>query len=563
MANSEQYAQWIVANQDKKGSPDFDKVAAAYKESKLSQENRPISQEPKQDGMFDNLSYKNIPQNLGNLAAGAVRGAGSIGATILAPADMINQKLRGEDFFSMKDNNQRRADMDSGLQSMGADPNSGLYKIGKIGTEIAGTSNMGGVLANGLSKVAPSISASAPALIEGLKTGGMSVNGLKGVEGAALRGLTGGISGASQAGLVDPEQAKSGAIIGAIAPNVIKGAADIGQYVGNNASKKYAEALTKYNRNEPMRDTLKQSIDAGYVVPPNMVNPSFKNATIESFSGKQATSQLASVRNQDVTEGLVRQSLGLADDAPLNKSALEQMRKIEGGAYKQIADLSPEAMINLESLKQARNDSQGWFNAYNRSASPEDLAKAKNYRAVAEQFETNLEKNASDAGQDQLIPALRAARKQIAKTYTVERALNDATGTVNAKVIGRLYDKGNPLSDGLDKVGKFASGFPSVNQASQQMGSPAAHNLRSMASLLMGGAGGAAIGPAGLAAAAAPYVAGSASRGLMFRDGAQKALANQSAPQMAKAAKLAELLRNPEIQQMLAKSAPVAISSSQ
>lgn len=34
MAKAEQYAQWIVANQNKKGTPEFETVAAAYREAK-------------------------------------------------------------------------------------------------------------------------------------------------------------------------------------------------------------------------------------------------------------------------------------------------------------------------------------------------------------------------------------------------------------------------------------------------------------------------------------------------------------------------------------------------
>jgi hypothetical protein len=35
MATSEQYAQWIVDNADKRGTPEFNTVAEAYKASKL------------------------------------------------------------------------------------------------------------------------------------------------------------------------------------------------------------------------------------------------------------------------------------------------------------------------------------------------------------------------------------------------------------------------------------------------------------------------------------------------------------------------------------------------
>jgi hypothetical protein len=504
---------------------------------------------------------QDVEQNVGNVGAGILRGAGSIGATLLTPIDAAARALGVQN--DVIGRNDRRESMDAALGSMGAETDSLGYGAGKLTSEIAGTAGAGGAVANALSKIAPRVAAAAPALLDALRTGGMSVNGAKGLAGAGLRATGGAIGGGISAGLVNPEDAGTGAVIGAVTPNVIKVAADAGQAIGASANKKYADALTKFSRAAPLRETLKEAVDAGYVVPPNMVNPSTKNAIIESFSGKQATSQLASVRNQDVTEGLVRKSLGLSEDAPLTKSALEKIRKVEGGAYKRVGELSPQAEMDLEALKQARNEAQGWFNAYNRSASPADLAKAKDFRDTAEVLELQLESHAKDAGKDALIPALREARKQIAKTYTVERALNDSTGTVNARVIGRLYDKGKPLSDGLDTVGRFASGFPSIAQAPQQMGSPAAHNLRSMAAMLAGGGGAAAAGPVGLAAGALPFIAGPASRGLMFRQGAQQALANPNVPTVANAQKLAELLQNPEIQMLLARSAPVAISEGQ
>lgn len=491
---------------------------------------------------------QDIKQGAGNTLAGLVRGAGSIGSTLIAPYDIAKDAINGKG-LSLESNRQRRADMDSALSTMGAETDSLGYGAGKLVGEVAGTAGAGGLIAKPVSMVAPKLAAA-------IASGGMTANGA----GALTRAAGGAINGGLSAGLINPEDAGTGAAIGAVAPGVIQFAGSFGKSIGEKAAATRAENIAKFNRGAPMRETLKQSIDAGYVVPPNMVNPSTKNAIIESFSGKQATSQIASVRNQDVTEKLVRQSLGLADDAPLSKSALEQIRKVEGGAYKRVGELSPASEYDLEALKQARNEAQGWFNAYNRSASPADLAKAKNFRDTAEMLESQLESHAKEAGKDQLIPALREARKQIAKTYTVERALNDATGTVNAKVIGRMFDKGKPLSGGLETVGRFASGFPSIAQAPQQMGSPAAHNLRSMASMLAGGGGLAAAGPMGLAAAALPFAAGPASRSLMFRESVQKALANQSAPTLGRMGQMGGLLSEPELQMFLARSSPATAS---
>ena len=114
----------------------------------------------------------------------------------------------------------------------------------------------------------------------------------------------------------------------------------------------------------------------------------------------------------------------------------------------------------LEELKQARHDAKAQFEFYNRSADPDVLKKAKALDSTAEKLEKDLGDYAVSLGRDDLVPALQEARKTIAKTYTVERAVNKTTGDVDARVIGRLFDKQKPLSDGLEKVGQFAAGFP-------------------------------------------------------------------------------------------------------
>lgn len=487
--------------------------------------------------------------------AGSARGAGSIGATLIRP------------FESGAENEERRTKMDDALTQLGANPESTQFKTAKLGTEIAGTSGIGGLLGNLLLKV-PGLAQALPSLIPAIQTGGMNAGGATGAYGAAVRAAGGAVNGAATAGAINPKDADTGALVGGIAPGVIQIARKAGQAVGEASSKRYAEALKNWNRKATVNDTIKDSVEAGYIIPPNMVKPSLKNQIIESVSGKQATAQLASLKNSEITDGLVRKSLGIADDAPFSAGALEDLRKTAGKAYAEVSNLSPQAAADLEALKVARNESQGWFKAYNRSARPDDLKLAKEAKALSDQLENALEQHAASAGKPELIPALRDARKEIAKTYTVGRALNDASGTIDARVLGRMHEKGLPLSDGLDVAGKFASAFPKIAQTSQQAGSPAAHNLKSMASALLatgGGtagfaAGGAALSaPLAVAGAAVPFLAPAAARSIMFRKGAQKALVG-SAPQMSQATQLAELLVNPELQQMLLRSAPATSS---
>lgn len=222
MATADQYASWIVANQAKKGTPEFETVAAAYKQARgesATPAAKPVPPAEKETSWL---------QDAGNLAAGAVRGAGSIGATLLAPADMINQKLRGEDFWSLKDNRERRKAMDEGLGLMGADTESGLYKTGKVGAEIAGTAGAGGVLGKLLT--AASSSPKALALADALSSYGIGQSA-KGI-GYLPRVGAGAASGGTAAALVDPDEVGMGAAVGGAIPAV----APVARFLGNTVA---------------------------------------------------------------------------------------------------------------------------------------------------------------------------------------------------------------------------------------------------------------------------------------------------------------------------------------
>lgn len=461
-----------------------------------------------------------------NAVGGSVRGAGSFGATLMAPNDLIEQylfKLRGKSVETP----DRRKGMDEALRTLGADPGATDFKTNKLLTEILGTSGIGGAAGNLMEKV-PFLASKAPALIEAVKTSGMSANGLKGISGIVNRVGGGAITGGLSAGAVNPEDAKTGAVIGGAFPAAVMAAGKAGDITGRVFGSGTPQA------NPRTLQTAKESMDAGYVIPPNMIKPTFKNSVVESISGKQATQQFASTENTKITEKLTRKALGIADDVPLTQGTMENLRKTAGKAYAEVSNLSPTAAADLEALKVARNEATGWFNAYNRSASPDHLAKAKDFRALSDELEKALEAHAKAAGRDDLIPALIDARKQIAKTYTVGRAVNDASGTVDARVFGRLYEKGKPLSDGLDVAGKFASAFPKAAISPQQIGSPGAHNLKAgLAAALSAagsgagvatGLGGVATGGVGLALGTLPFIAPPIARSMMFSKGAQQAL---------------------------------------
>lgn len=180
----------------------------------------------------------------GNTLAGAVRGAGSIGATLLYPIDKATDLIKGDRGDGTGRNAERRQAMTSALGSMGADTDSLSFGLGKIGGEIAGTAGIGGLLAKGITaagSAVPQIAPYVPKLATALETGGFRTlpPSFVGPAPAAtiagkvgdmtLRTAAGGIVGGASAGLVDPEQAGTGAMIGAAIPGGVKAAGVVGR----------------------------------------------------------------------------------------------------------------------------------------------------------------------------------------------------------------------------------------------------------------------------------------------------------------------------------------------
>lgn len=170
-----------------------------------------------------------VGQQVGNAVAGAVRGAGSIGATLLAPVDAAAREVGIEnDYIGRTD---RREAMDGGLGALGADTDSLAYKGGKLGAEIAGTAGVGGAVARAASAI-PGVAAAAPNLLQAIRTSGMTAGAGGGVGNLLTRAAGGAIAGGASAGLVNPDDALTGAAIGGAFPVVTKAAGAAGKAVG-------------------------------------------------------------------------------------------------------------------------------------------------------------------------------------------------------------------------------------------------------------------------------------------------------------------------------------------
>jgi len=159
-------------------------------------------------------SNSELPQDIANSVAGFVRGAGSIGATLLAPLDITYDLLRGKG--ALESNNKRREDMDRALAQLGADKNSLAYSGFKTGAEVAGTSGVGGALGNGVRAI--SQSPRAVAFANALGSGGFRAGNTPGFKNLLTRIAGGAGTGFASNALVDPESAGTGAVVGGAIP---------------------------------------------------------------------------------------------------------------------------------------------------------------------------------------------------------------------------------------------------------------------------------------------------------------------------------------------------------
>lgn len=485
---------------------------------------------------------------------GAVRGAGSIGATLMRP------------FESAEENKGRRQSMDDALTQLGADPNSLFYKGGKLTAEVAGTAGAGNLIARPLQALSATRYASGlepviDGVVRGLQTGGFRVGELAGTgAGAATRLGTGYATGYSAAGLVNPEDRHTGGAIGALLPGATQLAGRAGAYIRGAADNVPAEKLA----------TARRSMEAGYTIPPSQVNPSFRNRTIESLSGKYETAQLASTKNQEVTNSLVRKALGMADDAPLNQETMRQVRQQAGQVYQQLkgtgtvtADKQFVAAIDdiaktvksatasfpqlgktnmhgqpvdeigqlVSAMKQPQFGADGAVDAISVLRENADAAfragnnqLGKANKQAAKALEDMLDRHLQKIGATDMLPAYRNARQLIAKTYTVEKGLREGAGTVDARALARELQKKKPLTGELRTVAEFGNVFDKAAQPPHMIGSPGVNALKPIGSMMTSGLGAAAMGPGGLALGALNYALPPVARAYMFSKGAQRGL---------------------------------------
>ena len=503
METAEQYAGWIVQNQDKKGTPEFATVAEAYKlargESAPAEAAAPTAMDrakrvaglgirvagPIGAGAIAGAA---LGAPLGGVGAipGAIAGAGAMGVTqLIDKITGLNATDKAMDFMGVPR------------------PETGIERF---------STDVTGAMANAAGGISAARTLAAPATLTPTVTQNVA------------QSLT-------QA----PGKQIAAAGMGAGASDIAAGmgAGPTGQFAAGVAGSMLPFApsmLRKPVTPETMRtrEAASAAMNKGYVLPPSQSNPGMVNNVLTgSVSGKAPTERLASLKNQAVTDSLVKKDLGVSDDVAITTDLLRTIRNQAGQAYDAVAQAGPftrdaqfsadlakltqtqklfakeipalanKDILNMskafqknqfsgETLVEATKDLRGKATAAFRSG---DTTAARFYRSMSEAVEDLMERNLQAQGKTDMIPGFKGARETIARAHSAEAALTDS-GNVSARKLAAQWGRGTPLSGGMKEAARFAENFPGAAQLPEQVGRfPGVSMTDTLSALALGGGG--------------------------------------------------------------------------
>lgn len=319
-----------------------------------------------------------------------------------------------------------------------------------------------------------------------------------------------------------PGAAIAGGVMGAMQPSVSTGetfmniglggaggaggqfaANKIGALAGAAMDKRAATIAGQQAADAQKFAAAKAGAEAGYVIPPADLNPGMMTEALSGLSGKIKTAQVASARNQNVTDTLARKAIGVQAGDELTNDVLQGIRNQAAQAYgtvknsgmvtadkqflgaldnigssyqgaaKSFPGLKNDGVGDLiASLKQQQFDAGSAIDATkvlremaDKAYRSGDTGMGKAAKQASNELEGMLERHLQSQGNNEALQAFQEARKLIAKTYTVQKALNEQTGNVSAQSLAKDLAKGRPLSGDLLTVAQMGQAFPKATQA--------------------------------------------------------------------------------------------------
>jgi hypothetical protein len=160
--------------------------------------------------------------------------------------------------------------------------------------------------------------------------------------------------------------------------------------------------------------------------------------------------------------------------ADLNKetSRLQNMKALDVTAELKLLNNLKQMNFNgdelVESIKRLRDSAQTNSSPL-ANARDKDLGRAQKF--AAQQLENLAERNLQNFNQPDVMANFKQARQDIAKSYTIEKALNATTGNVSGADLGNLARKGKIVPAELQTLANAAGAYPTAFQNVARIGS--------------------------------------------------------------------------------------------
>lgn len=254
-------------------------------------------------------------------------------------------------------------------------------------------------------------------------------------------------------------------------------------------------------------EILRRAQEKGMVTPPSQMD---KTSVLETIGGKGPTENLASNKNTAVRQSMVADDFGITPNQVTPKG-MEQLRNQAGLVYEQVKQQPPmrpdmEFVNDLDAIRQQQSKirqsfpnakfpaeseidqlirgvdplqrgAQSQFNSkavvdyvrqlrsdamaeMSKTDDPASLATGHARKGVANALEDLMARNLQARGQTDLMDKFLAARQTIAKTHSVQSAM-DPAGRVDPHVLA----KQDYLSGNLKTIADYAETFPRANKS--------------------------------------------------------------------------------------------------
>jgi hypothetical protein len=265
------------------------------------------------------------------------------------------------------------------------------------------------------------------------------------------------------------------------------------------------------------------AVAQGIKVPPSQLTGGPIASSIEAILGKKAMGAQASIANKDTVVNQAKKVLGLTDAEDLTPDSFMNFRQEKGTAYQDLRSFdykadkqfltnindevqrlrgltttSPEQISTLKAIAKTNLKGDDLVNnivdlrdAGNSNIKSMDSATkrlGKTQLMAAKELEDIADRVLTKSGNDTLVSNFRNARKDIARSYTLEDSFNEVTGAINAKTIGNKMAKGKIVPEEMRAAGAASQFAPSYfvppSQATSGLTGP--EGLSSMAALLTG-----------------------------------------------------------------------------